>query len=226
MMRVASLVVVIGFGKWDCFLQWIWTYHSAGRNGGKGETLCYSSGPPSFYWKWLIMARHGIGNLGTKKFCEYGKSIIWKYLCTDISCQFITSHHIMPYVNSFLAGTHTWSGMVSFCWAQLPCCWRRDLPRASTSIVQVKLRQVWEWLTSLGLSQERCKRSPYRHKICQIRQFSILQAQKNHQPLSSTWHKMHSILIMTHLQEPGYFLHGRASRLLREMDGVSWLQSV
>ena len=57
MMRVASLVVVIGFGKWDCFLQWIWIYHSAGRNDGKGETLCYSSGPPSFEtvdndWAW------------------------------------------------------------------------------------------------------------------------------------------------------------------------------
>ena len=33
---------------------------------------------------------------------------------------------------------------------------RPFLSRASTSIVQkVKLRQVWDWLTSLGLSQER-----------------------------------------------------------------------
>ena len=69
------------------------------------------------------------------------------------------------------SGTHTWSGMVSFCWAPLPCYWRRSNlnmhqpPERSRKIHE--LRQVWDWLTSLGLSQEPfcCKGSPYGHKF-------------------------------------------------------------
>lgn len=106
---------------------------------------------------------------------QYESSCVWTYPVS--LSHIITSHHSTSCVNTFIPWVERLK--IGFAKKATVCSlhqvhvhevgWRVSaghrfhavggatfLSRASTSIVQkVKLQQVWDWLTSLGLSQER-----------------------------------------------------------------------
>ena len=161
MMQVACLAVGIGSGKWACFLQWTWIYHSAGGNLGfpmlsaelLGQLSCQTNRNLTEHTRACFKYRKHIDVkvLTYFRILEYVRStIMWLDFHQahpgSQNCQIFVPFETnwdAPFTRSlsllwafekskqlqrlFLAsGTHTWSGMVSSCWALLQCYLRHS----------------------------------------------------------------------------------------------------